>query len=110
MESRKLNHHLAYKVWYKYNPFVIIRLTRLTCRYPEFPVQSHGDPENNNFKNIGAIIDVDSRLGKEEKVAVEVAVQNFNDSSRNHKLSLHFQGPERDSLQVASAGICISYY
>ena len=37
--------------------------------------------------NIGAIIDGNSRTGKEEKTAMEIAVQNFNNISSNHKLS-----------------------
>ncbi|KAG5561805.1 hypothetical protein RHGRI_004747 [Rhododendron griersonianum] len=41
--------------------------------------------------NIGAVIDADSRVGKEQKVAMEIAVENFNNTSTQHKLSLHFQ-------------------
>jgi ionotropic glutamate receptor len=54
--------------------------------------------------NIGAIIDGNSRTGKEEKTAMEIAVQNFNNISRNHKLSLHFKNPKGDPLQAAYAG------
>ncbi|KAG5235035.1 glutamate receptor [Salix suchowensis] len=53
--------------------------------------------------NIGAIIDGNSRTGKEEKTAMEIAVQNFNSISRNHKLSLHFKNPQADPLQAAYA-------
>ncbi|KAI8567927.1 hypothetical protein RHMOL_Rhmol02G0159100 [Rhododendron molle] len=53
--------------------------------------------------NIGAVIDVDSRIGKEQKVAMEIAVENFNNTSTQHKLSLHFQAPGRDPLQAAYA-------
>ncbi|KAB1221985.1 Glutamate receptor 2.7 [Morella rubra] len=45
--------------------------------------------------NIGAIIDVDSRMGKEEKTAMEIAVWNFNSNSKTHKLSLHVRHPAR---------------
>ncbi|KAL3576156.1 hypothetical protein D5086_021439 [Populus alba] len=53
--------------------------------------------------NIGAIIDGNSRTGKEEKTAMQIAVQNFNNISRNHKLSLHFKHPKGDPLQAAYA-------
>ena len=58
----------------------------------------------NRVTNIGAIIDGNSRTGKEEKTAMEIAVQNFNSISRNHKLSLHFKNPQADPLQAAYAG------
>ena len=58
----------------------------------------------NKVTNIGAIIDGNSRSGKEEKTAMEIAVQNFNNISRNHKLSLHFKHPKGDPLQAAHAG------
>ena len=58
----------------------------------------------NKVTNIGAIIDGNSRTGKEEKTAMEIAVQNFNNISRNHKLSLHFKNPQADPLQAAYAG------
>ncbi|XP_059439979.1 glutamate receptor 2.9-like [Corylus avellana] len=45
--------------------------------------------------NIGAIIDVNSRIGKEEKIGMEIAVQNFNKKSKTHKLSLSIQHPHR---------------
>ncbi|KAK2976668.1 hypothetical protein RJ640_017411 [Escallonia rubra] len=36
--------------------------------------------------NIGAILDVGSRAGKEQKAALTVAVRNFNSNSEKHKL------------------------
>ncbi|KAM3748285.1 hypothetical protein ACB098_05G096700 [Castanea mollissima] len=58
----------------------------------------------NEVTNIGAIIDVSSRIGKEEKIAMEIAAENFNNHhSKSHKLSLHFQDPGKDPLQVVSA-------
>ncbi|KAL5841527.1 hypothetical protein ACOSQ3_012130 [Xanthoceras sorbifolium] len=70
-----------------------------------FFILSCGDEAGDSYKliNIGAIIDVKSRVGKEEKVAMEIAVQDFNNASQNYKLSLHFQDPERDPLRAASA-------
>ncbi|KAG6691215.1 hypothetical protein I3842_10G055100 [Carya illinoinensis] len=45
---------------------------------------------------IGMIIDPNTRIGKEEKVAMEIAAQNYNDHSKTHKVSL-------SQLSVASA-------
>ncbi|XP_041026636.1 glutamate receptor 2.7-like [Juglans microcarpa x Juglans regia] len=53
--------------------------------------------------NIGAIIDVSSRIGKEEKTAMQIYAENYNHHSKTHKLSLYFQDPGRDPFQVASA-------
>ncbi|KAL5772297.1 hypothetical protein ACOSQ2_012221 [Xanthoceras sorbifolium] len=53
--------------------------------------------------DVGVIIDVSSRKGKEVITAMEIAVQNFNSSSRNHKLNLHIRDHERQSLQAAMA-------
>ena len=82
-------------------PWLIV-LGFISC----FFILSYGDEGADSYKliNIGAIIDVNSRNGKEKKVAMEIAVQDFNNVSQNHKLSLHFQDPERDTLQAASAG------
>ncbi|XVF87383.1 hypothetical protein PTKIN_Ptkin18bG0115700 [Pterospermum kingtungense] len=53
---------------------------------------------------IGAIIDVNSRTGKEEKTALEIAVGNFNNNnSRNHKLSLYFQDPGKEPFKALLA-------
>lgn len=53
--------------------------------------------------NIGGIIDVTSRIGKEEKTAIEIAAENFNRYSKSNKLSLHFRDSGQDPLQVSSA-------
>ena len=69
---------------------------------------SHGGEAaktTNEVTNIGAIIDVSSRIGKEEKIAMEIAAENFNNHhSKSQKLSLYFQDPGKDPLQVLSAG------
>ncbi|KAL0011230.1 hypothetical protein SO802_006338 [Lithocarpus litseifolius] len=68
---------------------------------------SHGDEAanmTNEVTNIGAIIDVSSRIGKEEKIAMEIAAESFNNHhSKSHKLSLSFQDPGKDLLQAVSA-------
>ncbi|KAJ0018411.1 hypothetical protein Pint_10471 [Pistacia integerrima] len=54
--------------------------------------------------NIGAIIDnADSRIGKEQTVAMQIAVRNSNTVLKNYNLSLHFRHPDRDLLKVATA-------
>ncbi|PNT39670.2 hypothetical protein POPTR_004G052500v4 [Populus trichocarpa] len=65
----------------------------------------HGAKDINDSKvtNIGAIIDVNSRTGKEEKTAMEIAVQKFNNGSPKHKLSLYFQDSRSSPLQAARA-------
>ncbi|KAJ4828538.1 hypothetical protein Tsubulata_035962, partial [Turnera subulata] len=68
-----------------------------------FPIESKAATNTSKVTSIGAIVDVNSRIGKEEKTAMEIAVSNFNNKSRNHKLSLHFQHPGGDPLQAAYA-------
>ncbi|KAJ6402149.1 hypothetical protein OIU84_014270 [Salix udensis] len=53
--------------------------------------------------NIGAIIDYNSRTGKEMRTAMGIAVRRFNNGSPNHKLSLKFQDSRRSPLQAARA-------
>ncbi|CAL5412315.1 unnamed protein product [Camellia sinensis] len=70
---------------------------------------SHGsftEAQSNDSKttNIGAIIDVNSRIGKEQKIGMEIAAQNFNsNTSKMQKLVLHFKDPGRDPLQAVYA-------
>ena len=66
----------------------------------------HGakDIHESKVTNIGAIIDVNSRTGKQEKTAMEIAVKKFNNGSPNHNLSLYFQDSRRSPLQAARAG------
>nr|XP_034893825.1 glutamate receptor 2.7-like [Populus alba] len=65
----------------------------------------HGgkDIYDSKVTNIGAIIDINSRTGKEEKTAMEIAVRKFNNGSPNHKLSLYFQDSRSSPLQAALA-------
>lgn len=60
------------------------------------------EANNKTVMNMGIIIDVNTRVGKEEKTAMEIAVQNYNTNSKSHQvLSLHY----RDALRVTSAGM-----
>ncbi|XP_059663819.1 glutamate receptor 2.7-like [Cornus florida] len=61
---------------------------------------------DNKITSIGAIIDVNSHSGKEQKTAIQIAVQNFNNKSMDHKLSLHFSNfsnPGKDPLEAVYA-------
>lgn len=98
--------------------FPLISVNKLSRSYLVFPLYLvafvvvliiHG-AEAASIKNaaeirIGAIIDVNSRMGREEKTAMKIAVGNFNNNSRNLKLSLHFQDPIREPFKAALAGI-----
>ncbi|KAF5944925.1 hypothetical protein HYC85_019002 [Camellia sinensis] len=70
---------------------------------------SHGsitEAQSNDSKTtkIGAINDANSRIGKEQKIGMEIAAQNFNSNTSNmHKLVLHFKDPGRDPLQAVYA-------
>ncbi|XP_062095850.1 glutamate receptor 2.9-like [Humulus lupulus] len=61
---------------------------------------SYGETQVSNTKKImkvGAIIDTNSRIGKQQRAAMEIAAQNFNNSSTNRKLSLYFKDSRRES-------------
>ncbi|MFS8015746.1 putative periplasmic binding protein-like I [Helianthus anomalus] len=57
----------------------------------------------NQTTNIGVIIDKGSRAGKEQKAAIEIAVQKLNSGPRNHKLAIHFKNSKGDPLEAASS-------
>ncbi|KAE8732718.1 Apoptosis inhibitory protein 5 isoform 1 [Hibiscus syriacus] len=59
---------------------------------------------DNKIIKIGAITDVHSRIGREEKTALDIAVERFNNNdSNNHKLSLSIQDSGRNPFVVATA-------
>ncbi|MCD9645060.1 hypothetical protein HAX54_033713 [Datura stramonium] len=54
----------------------------------------------NETIEIGAIIDLNSRIGKEQKTAIAIAVENYNHDRRNHNhklLTVHFRNTSKDS-------------
>ncbi|PRQ29071.1 putative periplasmic binding protein-like I [Rosa chinensis] len=59
--------------------------------------------DEKKITNIGAIIDVNSRIGKEQKAAMEIAAENFNNQSDTHELILHFRDSGRDPFLAAYA-------
>ncbi|KAL9325270.1 hypothetical protein ACSQ67_005915 [Phaseolus vulgaris] len=56
----------------------------------------------NQVISIGVIIDVNSRIGKEQRVAMDLAVQTYNTTSNTYKLALHFQQPIKDPFRPTS--------
>lgn len=46
--------------------------------------------------SIGAIIDVNSRIGKEQQVAMDIAAQIYNNTSKTYKLALYYQDLSKD--------------
>ncbi|KAI3716950.1 hypothetical protein L1987_68199 [Smallanthus sonchifolius] len=57
----------------------------------------------NQTTNIGVIINEDSRAGKEQKTAIEIAVRKLNSGPRNHKLAIYFKNSKGDPLEAASS-------
>lgn len=54
--------------------------------------------------SIGAIIDVNSRIGKEQQVAMDIAAQIYNNSSKTYKLALYFQDLSKDPFRATTLG------
>ncbi|XP_057421520.1 glutamate receptor 2.7-like [Lotus japonicus] len=57
---------------------------------------------DNKVIPIGVIIDVNTRVGKEQQVAMEIAAQSYNNTSKTNKLALYFQEPTKDPLRATS--------
>ncbi|KAE9613557.1 hypothetical protein Lal_00016161 [Lupinus albus] len=52
--------------------------------------------------SIGAIIDINSRIGKEQQVAMDIAAQSYNNTSNSYKLALHFQDLSNDHFKATA--------
>ncbi|KAF5956228.1 hypothetical protein HYC85_003453 [Camellia sinensis] len=79
----------------------IITLVFIPILVSFFGTISHGvvvETDNITTTNVGVIIDVNSRIGKEQMTAMKIAVDNFN-----NKLSLYFSSSGGDPLQAAYA-------
>ncbi|KAF5473007.1 hypothetical protein F2P56_009658 [Juglans regia] len=59
----------------------------------------NGAKAQTKVTGIGILIDSNTRIGKEEKVAMEIAAQNYNNHSNTHKVTLHVL----DSLRVTTS-------
>ncbi|XP_071922824.1 glutamate receptor 2.7-like [Coffea arabica] len=53
--------------------------------------------------SIGVVVDQSSRVGKEQKIGVEMAVHDFNRESHCSKVDLHIQDSQGNSARAASA-------
>ncbi|KAI9198225.1 hypothetical protein LWI28_012065 [Acer negundo] len=91
----------VYKVAKPWLFFLIVLIISLLFLSNEVQAASLNDSQ---VTDVVVIIDVSSRKGKEVITAVEIAVQNFNSSSRNHKLNLHVRDRGKHPLQAAIAG------
>jgi len=58
----------------------------------------------NKVISIGVIIDGDSRIGKEQEVAMDIAAQSYNNTSKNYKLALYFKNSTKDTLKAIKIG------
>lgn len=71
------------------------------------PLSSHGldnsQEESQNKLNLGAIIDNDSRAGREEKVAMQIAIEDFCVHS-SHCPTLLVNDSQGDPIQTALLG------
>lgn len=66
--------------------------------------QDEATNADNTVISIGAIIDVNSRIGKEQQVAMEIAAQSYNSTSKTYKLALYFQNSTKDPLRTITLG------
>ncbi|RDY01693.1 hypothetical protein CR513_14960, partial [Mucuna pruriens] len=58
----------------------------------------------NKVISIGVIIDVNSRTGKEQQVAMDIAARTYNSTSKTYKLALYFQNSTKDPLRAITLG------
>ncbi|CAA2973792.1 glutamate receptor -like isoform X1 [Olea europaea subsp. europaea] len=57
------------------------------------------------IRRIGCVIDQSSRVGKEQKIAIQMAVNDFNQLSNCSKLALHIKDLQGKSARAASTAI-----
>ena len=53
---------------------------------------------------VGAIVDQSSRIGKEEKIAMEIAINDVYEKT-NQSFHLHIMNSQKDPMQAALAGV-----
>ncbi|KAK6124363.1 hypothetical protein DH2020_041856 [Rehmannia glutinosa] len=61
-----------------------------------------------NTMSIGALLDNNTRIGKEMRTAVKVAGRNFNKSSEHHQAFLYFQNPAQEFVREKNVQSIIS--
>ncbi|KAF5201854.1 Glutamate receptor 2.2 [Thalictrum thalictroides] len=79
--------------------------TFLFFSFLTFPFNGATEATQDNSRIIGAIINVNSRTGREEKISMEIAIQTFNNATGNkHKLVLLVRDSGGDPQQASRAG------
>ncbi|KAF5199142.1 Glutamate receptor, partial [Thalictrum thalictroides] len=80
-------------------------LSNFLCLFSLFILLFHGVPISgrDDTINIGAIINLDSRVGKEERLSMDIAVNKFNAASSNRKLQLLVKDSGGDPLKAYTA-------
>ncbi|KAK4259694.1 hypothetical protein QN277_006001 [Acacia crassicarpa] len=66
-----------------------------------FFYHSYGDGYT-KVTRIGALIDVNSRVGKEQQIAMEIGAKKYNNTSKAHKLALHFRNASEEAFRAVS--------
>jgi len=59
---------------------------------------------HNKVISVGAIIDVNSRIGKEQQVAMDIAARSYNSTSKTYKLALYFRNSTKDPIRAITLG------
>lgn len=78
--------------------YFVVKLCFLTICFFQPAV---GARSSKDSIKIGAIIDVDSRIGKEQKAAMIVAAQTFNNiSTAKPQITIHFQNTSNNPIQA----------
>ncbi|XP_057963620.1 glutamate receptor 2.5-like [Malania oleifera] len=89
-----------------FGPFVASSLlfAQRVSASSDYGYSPHGAAAGNGHvkASIGAIVDLSSRIGKEQKVAIEMAVADYYDSQR---LALHIRDSHGQPVQAALAAI-----
>ncbi|CAN6546337.1 unnamed protein product [Malus baccata var. baccata] len=95
MSASKTSANRVQGLWLLFSMVIIYLLIILPCGVEA--------DSSTNVTNVGAIINFSSRIGKEQKTAMEIAAESFNNRSKTHKLILHFHDSGRDPFLAASA-------
>lgn len=84
-------------LWY------FLLLLRLVGSKAEADEGGDGCPLTHQMRNIGGVIDYSSRVGKEQKIAMEMALEDFSRSSNCSKqLLLLLEDSQGNSARAAS--------
>jgi len=62
------------------------------------------EPKSTNNMIIGAVLDLGSLMGKQQKIAMEIAVEEFNNQSSSSKLDLQIKDSHGNSARVIASG------